>query len=321
MTTSSFLLPVRTQTQTFIEVSLVALLFICAVSGNIIVCCAVYKKTNLRTIPNAIFVNLAVSNLLLALWQLPMLIITIIRGEWSFGEKLCNFYAFLDVALFAVSLFNLTAISVNRYFKIVKPSKYRSVFFKKSVIFMTVLIWCLAILLSSGPFLGWGKYQFIPSKAICSISEKAHISIRITSYVVISCCILVIIGCYIKIAQVVRRHRRRIAVPNNRSQDEDPKQVPRPGPSRATTEPHVTELRGEDIHIARTVSVIVFLFCLSWVPNVTLNILVSRGVPVSREVRMFGVYMMFLDLVINPMTFGIRNREIRKMIKRLFCKN
>ena len=129
MATPSFLLPVRTQTQTFIEVSLVALLFICAVSGNIIVCCAVYKKTNLRTIPNAIFVNLAVSNLLLALWQLPMLIITIIRGEWSFGEKLCNFYAFLGVALFAVSLFNLTAISVNRYFKIVKPSKYRSVFF------------------------------------------------------------------------------------------------------------------------------------------------------------------------------------------------
>lgn len=87
-----------------------------------------------------------------------MLIIIIIRGEWSFGEKFCNFYVFFDVVLFVVSFFNFIVISVNWYFKIVKFSKYRSVFFKKFVIFMIVLIWCLVILLSSGFFLGWGKY-------------------------------------------------------------------------------------------------------------------------------------------------------------------
>ena len=313
---ASFSVPFRSQAQTAVEVTIAVLLFIFAVSGNVIVCFAVYKNRNLRTIPNAFFVNLAVSDLLLALSQLPMLITTIIRGKWSFGESLCHFYAFLDIAFFAISLFTLTMISVNRYFKIVKPNRYRNVFFKKSVIFLVVLIWCSAITLCSGPFLGWGQYRFNPFKSLCSISENGHISFRITSYVIISCCILVISVCYIKIAQVVRRHRRRIKVQDKGFQSEDPLQLTRAGPSR---DPHVQELRGEDVHIARTVSVIVVLFCLCWIPNMILNILVSRDVHVSREVRMFGVYMMFLNPVINPVTYGMRNREIRNMMKRLFC--
>ncbi|XP_078371179.1 G-protein coupled receptor 161-like [Oculina patagonica] len=318
MEASSFLVPSRSQVQTAIEVSLTVLLFILAVGGNIFICYAVYKNRNLRTIPNAFFLNLTVSNLLLALSQLPMLINTIVRGEWSFGERFCHFYAFLDIALFATSLFTLTAISVNRYFKIVKPNSYGRFFCKKFVIFMIVFIWFLAIALCSGPFYGWGKYQFIPFKSLCSISEDSHRSFRITGSVIVCCCILTVIICYIKIAQAVRRHRERIVV--HRSQDiqtEDPLQLTREGhPSLGTRNPQ--ELRGHDVHIARTVSVIVVLFCLCWGPNATLDILVSRGVHVAREVRMFGVYMMFLDLVINPAVYGARNREIRHVVKRFF---
>ena len=329
MEVSSFLVPSRSQVQTAIEVTLTVLLLILAVGGNSLVCYAVYKNRNLRTIPNAFFVNLAVSDLLLALSQLPMLINTIVRGEWAFGERFCHFYAFLVVALFATSLFTLTAIGINRYFKIVKPNRYGNYFYRKSVIFMIVFIWCLAITLCSGPFFGWGKYQFVPFKSLCSISENSHRSFRITSSVVVCYCIFIIIICYVKIAQAVRRNRRQILEKGKAAQNEDPSQLQsqdtlnedplqlaRSGPSRAMRNPQ--ELRGHDVHIARTVSVIVVLFCLCWGPNATLNILVSRGVHVIREVRMFGVYMMFLDLVINPAVFGARNREIRNMVKRLF---
>lgn len=319
MATSPFLVPDRSQAQTAIEVTVTVLLFILAVCGNIVVCFAVYKKSNLRTIPNAFFLNLAVSSLLLALSQLPVLVNTIVREEWSFGESFCHFYAFLDIVLFATSLFTLTAISVNRYYKIVKPNRYGKFFFKKSVIFQVALIWFSAIALCSGPFFGWGKYQFIPFKSLCSIAENSHSSFRITSSVLVCCCIFMTIVCYIKIAQFVRHHRRRVMVQNKETQNEDPLQLTRAGPSRATRDPQ--ELRGEEVHIAHTVSVIVVLFCLCWVPNMILDILVSRGVYVTREVRMFGVYMMFLDVVINPAVYIIRNREIRNMVKRLFCRD
>ena len=269
------------------------------------------------------------SDLLLALSQLPMLINTIVRGEWAYGERFCHFYAFLDIALFATSLFTLTAIGINRYFKIVKPNRYGNYFYRKSVIFMIVFIWCLAITLCSGPFFGWGKYQFIPFKSLCSISENSHRSFRITSFVLISCCIFIILTSHVKIAQAVRRHRRRIVVErkvvknedplqlqSQNTLNEDPSQLARAGPSRAMRNPQ--ELRGQDVHIARTVSVIVVLFCLCWGPNAILDLLVSHGMHVARDVRMFGVYMMFLDLVINPAVYGARNREIRNMLKSLF---
>ena len=151
-------------------------------------CFTIYKKRNLRTIPNAFFLNLAVSNILLTLSQLPILSNTIARGEWNLGERLCHFSAYLDIVLFSSNLFTLTAIGVNRYFKIVKPNRYGNVFFRKSVIFMVVFIWCLAITLCSGPFSGWGKYQFIPPKSLCSISENGQSSFRITSSAVVSFC-------------------------------------------------------------------------------------------------------------------------------------
>ena len=320
MEASTFLVPYRSQAQTAIEVTITVILFIFAVCGNIVVCFVVYKNSNLRTIPNAFFLNLAVSNVLLALSQLPMLINTIIKGKWSFGEKFCSFYAFLDVTLFATSLFTLTMISINRYFKIVKPNSYGHFFFKKSVIFMIAFIWCLAITLCTGPFFGWGKYQFNSFKSLCSISEDGHRSFRIAGSVIVCCCILIIIICYIKIAQVVRHHRQRIVVQSQNTQIEEPLQLTIASegrPSLATRGPQ--EHRGHDVHIARTVSVIVLLFCLCWGPNAILDILVSHGVHVNRNVRMFGVYMMFLDLVINPAVYGARNRKIRNMMKRLFC--
>ena len=316
MEMSSFSIPNRSKGQIAIEVTITILLFIFAVWGNLLVCFAIYKKSNLRTIPNAFFLNLAVSNMLLTLSQLPILVNTIVRGEWNLGERFCDVCAFLDIAFFSSNLFTLTAIGVNRYFKIVKPNRYGNFFFRKSVIFMVVFIWFLAITLCSGPFSGWGKYQFIPLKSLCSISDNGQSSFRITSSAIVSCCIFMIIACHIKIAQAVRHHRRRIVPERKCTQNESPIQSAQEGPCRAIRDPQ--ELRGEDVHIARTVSVIVVLFCLCWVPNAILDILVSHGVHVAREVRMFGVYMMFLDLVINPAVYGMRNREIRNMVKRLF---
>ena len=315
MEMSSFSIPNRSKGQIAIEVTITILLFIFSVCGNLLVCFAIYKKRNLRSIPNAFFLNLAVSNILLTLSQLPILINTIVRGEWNLGERFCHFCAYLDIVLFSSNLYTLTAIGVNRYFKIVKPNRYGNVFFRKSVIFMVVFIWCLAITLCSGPFSGWGKYQFIPPKSLCSISENGQSSFRITSSAVVSFCIFMIIACHIKIAQAVRHHRRRIVPERKCTQNGSPLQLAHEGPCRVR-DPQ--ELRGEDVHIARTVSVIVVLFCLCWVPNAILDILVSRGVHVAREVRMFGVYMMFLDLVINPAVYGMRNREMRNMVKRLF---
>ncbi|XP_022787751.1 dopamine receptor 4-like [Stylophora pistillata] len=74
------------------------------------------------------------------------------------------------------------------------------------------------------------------------------------------------------------------------------------------------ESRGEDIHITRTISLIIFVFCFCWLPCFIMDTLEAFGVFPSRIVRMAGIYLIFLDSVVCPFIYGVRNRKIRKAV-------
>lgn len=340
----------RSQAQVIVEVIMTTLIMVSAILGNSLVCLAVYRTRRLRTIPNTFIVSLAATDLLLVTTVLPVLIQTQSTGAWIQGPAYCEFQAFQSIYLFAVSLFTLTAISINRYFKIVKREKYDVIFHKRSVIAIVVSIWSVAALLCLGPLIEWGRYKFDALKSLCSFDENSSVSFRTTATVVIVVNMIAILACNIMISMSVRKHRRQMqpkievqsqgiygsssgtaqqglqvdltaqqglqvdlsisSAPNVASNDVG---VHHP---RVGKDPR--ETRGEDVHIARTISLVVLLFFLSWLPNLILDNLVSSGVHVAHEVRMFGVYAVFLDSVINPVIYGVRNRGFRKAFKDIF---
>lgn len=84
------------------------------------------------------------------------------------------------------------------------------------------------------------------------------------------------------------------------------------------------ETRGEDIHITRTVSLIVFVFCFCWLPCFIMDTLDAFGVFPPRSLRMAGIYLIFMDSVVCPLIYGVRNRKIRKVVMEVlkceFCR-
>jgi len=72
------------------------------------------------------------------------------------------------------------------------------------------------------------------------------------------------------------------------------------------------EIRGDDIHITRTISLIVFVFCFCWLPCFAMDSMETAGVFPPRNLRMAGIYLIFLDSVVGPFIYGIRNRKLRK---------
>lgn len=77
------------------------------------------------------------------------------------------------------------------------------------------------------------------------------------------------------------------------------------------TKSQARELRGEDIHITRTISLIVFVFCACWLPCFLMDTMDAFGVFPPRNARMAGIYLIFMDSVAGPFIYGIRSRKLR----------
>ena len=107
--------------------SVLAVLSLAAIIGNILVMSAVYKTPNLRTSTNYYYVNMAVSDFLssLTLWPLYLTdeIITQ-RGSLIKGPMLtvrCKVGMYVRVVSTSVSILSLVLIATDRYFAIVFP--------------------------------------------------------------------------------------------------------------------------------------------------------------------------------------------------------
>ena len=107
-----------------LESGLMIVITILAVTGNSMVCWAVYRNQRLRTVTNIYVVTLAISDALLAVLSGPLTIVFLVTGEWRFSEAVCYFQGFFAFFCVFFSLLLMTATAVNRYYRVVKPHRY-----------------------------------------------------------------------------------------------------------------------------------------------------------------------------------------------------
>lgn len=164
-----------------------------SVIGNSLVLAVVYRNPRLRTITNAYVINLAISDILMAL----------ITVNWSLGDTMCKFQAILGVSLSFISLQIMTITAVNRYFSIVRPRRYPSIFTKRSTFIMTAVIWLFG--LGFGELYVWasgGEIVYIPKTGTC-FPRFVPLWVAVMGYVIPS---ILMVLCYFLVFKVVRRH-------------------------------------------------------------------------------------------------------------------
>nr|XP_042899805.1 dopamine D2-like receptor [Parasteatoda tepidariorum] len=88
-----------------------------AVVGNILVILSVYKEKSLQTVTNYFIVSLAFADLLVAAVVMPFAVYVLVNVDWELSDTLCDFYIAVDVTCSTASIFNLVAISIDRYVK------------------------------------------------------------------------------------------------------------------------------------------------------------------------------------------------------------
>lgn len=84
----------------WVLVAVFVVLFIVGLIGNFLVCYAVIKNSQMRTVTNLFIMNLAIADLMVILICLPPTLLVDVSETWFFGEVMCKIFLYFQVVFF-----------------------------------------------------------------------------------------------------------------------------------------------------------------------------------------------------------------------------
>ena len=192
------------------------LVFFVAFFGNAAVIASVFRSPALRkTKTNYFIASLAVSDLLVALFTVPIKIKTASNNMYfCSGAELCRFYVTFDNLLFVASITNLLAISIDRYMALEMPYSYPTKLTSKRAKFSILLIWCYALVWAIAVNFYWehlSRSSISVTTPALECVQRGRIYVFVTYGVVFYLPVFVLGFVYARIFLIARRHANSIA--------------------------------------------------------------------------------------------------------------
>lgn len=127
--------------------SVYLLIFLTGLCGNLLTCTVIAKHKKMRNPTNLYLVSLAVSDLLVLLFGMPLEIYDLWQNyPFPFGEGGCYFKTFLFETVCFASILNVTALSVERYIAVVHPLKTRYLSTNQHAKRVITIVWVVSML-------------------------------------------------------------------------------------------------------------------------------------------------------------------------------
>ena len=289
----------RSKTKVILESGLYVLIVLFLFVGNCLTLLVMMLNRRMRTIPNMFVASLAVSDLLIGVFSVaPLSIPILVTSHWPFN---CQFQGYVVGMLAGASIHTLVLMAVNRYYRIVKPTKYRRYFTKKKTLIIILVSWLYSICAPLIFVLSGNKIVFLPSKFFCffPIKKGAFVAYGIPLYIGIPTC--VIVYCYFRIFTTVRNHNySNFRLPGN----------------------PISSVNVEEVKVARTLLIIVVFFNLCWVPILTIDFVdkISQRYNFPSEVYVAYTFLATISSALNPLIYGVMNKSFRRnYLKVLRC--
>ncbi|OQV19563.1 putative Histamine H1 receptor [Hypsibius exemplaris] len=131
-----------------------AVLSLVTFAGNVMVLHALRTEKKLQTVSNIFIMSLAIADCSVGLFAMPLSAVYALLGYWPFGLVVCNMWLSMDYVASTASIFNLFALSLDRFWSIISPLRYLKKRTRKRAIIMCSSVW-LASLLWIIPVVGW----------------------------------------------------------------------------------------------------------------------------------------------------------------------
>ena len=268
-------------------------LSVTAFLGNTLILFALHKETSLHPPSKLLYRNLAITDLCVGIIVEPLFVTyltSVVKERWDTCSYVRRAVGYSGFFLCAVSLFTLTAISVDRLLALLLGLRYRQVVtFRRTCITVTGF-WILSIVDASTLFFNR----------------------RITSwclYIVSALCLVTTIFAYAKIFCTLRHNQ--IHVQNHVAQGQPSQAIPL----------NIARYR-KAVYSALWVQG-TLVFC--YLPHgVAVALTPAEGMRISVYLaRQYTVSLVFLNSSLNPLLYCWKIREVRKAVKdsirQLYC--
>ncbi|KAG7215436.1 hypothetical protein INR49_022506 [Caranx melampygus] len=171
------------------------LLIVVIICGNLLVCLSVFTEKALKTTTNYFIVSLAVADLMLAVLVLPLFVFSEFQdGVWTLGMTVCDGLMTMDVMLCTASIFNLCAISIDRFIAVSIPLNYNRKHVDMRQTILLSATWILALAVASPVMFGINN---VPGRdpSECKLENDDYVLYSSVCSFFIPCPIMLLLYC------------------------------------------------------------------------------------------------------------------------------
>ncbi|XP_043910847.1 D(5)-like dopamine receptor [Protopterus annectens] len=267
--------------------------------GNTLVISSVLRNNKLRNTGNIFVVSLAVSDLLMAVYPYPLSLLAMFQNGWILGDMHCKANGFVLGLSVVGSVFNITAIAINRYCFICHSKLYDKLYSLKNTYVCVGLTWLLAVA-AVLPTLCIDALQYDPRIYSCVLAQTVSSTftiVTVTIHFIVP--IIIVVFCYIRIWALVIAVRYRVR--------QDSKQ----------------KLKPHEIRNFFSMFMVFVIFAVCWGPlNFTALAVAINPTKVAPNIPawFFSVtyFMAYFNGCLNGLLYGLLNQNFRKEYARIF---
>ncbi|KAM9309136.1 galanin receptor type 1-like [Pholidichthys leucotaenia] len=289
-------------TDNFITLLVFGLIFVLGVLGNsmVITVLARSKPGKPRSTTNIFILNLSIADLSYLLFCIPFQSTIYMMSTWVLGAFICKFIHYFFTVSMLVSIFTLSAMSVDRYVAIVHSRKSSSIRVAKHALVGVVVIWIFSLAMAA-PIM---HYQNIfhprenESETFCwevwpdQNQKKIYVVCTFVFGYVLP--LLLISFCYAKVLNHLHKKLRNMSKKSEASKKKT----------------------------AQTVLVVVVVFCLSWLPHHVVHLWAEFGTfPLNQAsfvLRVAAHCLAYSNSSVNPVIYAFLSENFRKAYKQVF---
>ncbi|XP_073711500.1 trace amine-associated receptor 2-like [Misgurnus anguillicaudatus] len=297
----------RTHRLTGVKVAMYAfilLIILMTVFGNLLIIISISHFKQLQSPTHLILLSLAVCDFLLGSLTMPYSMVRSVEGCWFLGDVLCKVYISLDMTLCNVSILHLCLISIDRYWAIYYPLKYKMRVTNNTMTVTITFTWIFSFVYSFSVVFS-GVYAVGLEALILQMSCFGGCAAFLNKEWVLTTLIVAFIipgtimsSLYISIFKVVKKHAKVLSVASKGVNSQSSAQRERKA--------------------AKTLALVMGVFFLCWLPFFTVSA-VNPYIKFSTPADLFEAlgWFGYFNSACNPLIYGFFYPCFQKAFKTL----
>lgn len=276
--------------------------------GNLVVIISIAHFKQLQSPTNFLILSMATTDFLLSCVVMPFSMVRSIESCWYFGDLFCKVHSCCDIMLCTTSIFHLCFISVDRYYAVCDPLHYVTKITIPVIEVFLFISWSIPIFFAFG--LVFSEFNIIGAEDFVAAIDCTGLCVLIfnklwgvlASFIAFFLPGIVMVGIYVHIFTVARKHARQISMGPTRKQ--------------AGSESKMKVSSKKESKATKTLSIVMGVFVLCWLPFFVLTI-TDPFINFTTPEDLYNAFLWlgYFNSTFNPIIYGMFYPWFRKALR------